>query len=87
MCEDEGTRGRDGTADAACCGIGGKGRCGLCQWFRWGTVDDKVGEGDKEDARESSPQPGRRLRGGKVTGRKETVRKETGRKETVRKET
>ena len=51
-----------------------------------GTVD-KVGEDDERDARESSPQPGRRLRGGKVTGRRETGRKETGRRETGRKET
>ena len=42
-----------------------------------GTVDDKVGK-DTRDARESSPQPGRKLRGGKVTGRRETGRKETG---------
>ena len=48
-----------------------------------GTVDDKVGK-DTRDARESSPQPGRKLRGGKVTGRRETGRKETGRKETER---
>ena len=46
-----------------------------------GTVDDKVGEDDERDARESSPQSGRRLRGGKVTGCRETRRKETGRKE------
>ena len=39
-----------------------------------GTVDDKVGK-DTRDARESSPQPGRKLRGGKVTGRRETGRK------------
>ncbi|KAI0224224.1 hypothetical protein LSAT2_024758 [Lamellibrachia satsuma] len=52
-----------------------------------GAVDDKVGEDDERDARESSPQPGRRLRGGKVTGRRETGRKETGRRETGRKET
>ena len=52
-----------------------------------GTVDDKVGEGDERDASESSPQPGRRIRGGKVTGRMETGRKETGRRETGRKET
>ena len=32
-----------------------------------GTVDDKVREDDEREARESSPQPGRRLRGGKVT--------------------
>ena len=36
-----------------------------------GTVDDKVGK-DTIYARESSPQPGRKLRGGKVTGRRET---------------
>ena len=41
-----------------------------------GTVDN-VGEDDERDARESSPQPGRRLRGGKVKGRRETGRKET----------
>ena len=51
-----------------------------------GTVDDKVGVDNERDARESSPQPGRRLRGGKVTGRRETGRRETGRKETRRKE-
>ena len=50
-----------------------------------GTVNDKVGEDDGKDARKSSPQPGRRLRGGKVTGCKETGRKETGRKEMGRK--
>ena len=43
MCEDEGIRGRVGTAETDRCGIGGKGRGGLCQWFRWGTVNDKVG--------------------------------------------
>ena len=82
----EGTRGGDGSAEAARCGIGGKGRGGLCQWFRWGRVDDKVREGDERDARKTSPQPGRRLRGDKVTGRKETRRKETGHKQTGRKE-
>ena len=46
-----------------------------------GTVDDKVGK-DTRDARESSPQPGRKLRGGKATGHRETGRKETGRKGT-----
>ena len=46
-----------------------------------GTVDGKVGK-DTRDARESSPQPGRKLRGGKVTGHRETGRKETGRKGT-----
>ena len=51
-----------------------------------GTVD-KVEEDDERDARESSPQPGRMMRGGKVTGRRETGCKETGRRETGRKET
>ena len=50
-----------------------------------GTVDYKVGK-DTRDARESSPQPGRKLRGGKVTGRKETGRKGTGGKTTGVKE-
>ncbi|KAI0237070.1 Pre-mRNA-splicing factor 18 [Lamellibrachia satsuma] len=44
-----------------------------------GTVDDKVGK-DTRGARESSPQPGRKLRGGKVTCHRETGR-ETGGKE------
>ena len=39
MCEDEGTRGGDGTAEVLKMGRGG-----LCQWFQWGTVDDKVGK-------------------------------------------
>ena len=46
-----------------------------------GTVDEKVGK-DTRDARDSSPQPGKKLRGGKVTGRRETGRKDTGRKGT-----
>ena len=41
---------------------------------------------DTRDARESSPQPGRKLRGRKVTGRKETGRKGTGGKTTGVKE-
>ena len=40
-----------------------------------------MGEDDERDARESSHQPGRRLRGGKVTGHEETGRKEMRRKE------
>ena len=40
-----------------------------------GIVEAKMGAGDKKGARESSPQLGRRLRGGKVTGRNETRRK------------
>ncbi|KAI0238044.1 hypothetical protein LSAT2_011326 [Lamellibrachia satsuma] len=39
-----------------------------------GTVDDKVGKYTRY-ARESSPQPGRKLRGVKVTGRRETGRR------------
>ena len=50
-----------------------------------GTVDDKVEQNDERNARKSSPQPGRRLRGSKVTGRKETGCKEAGRKERGRK--
>ncbi|KAI0211929.1 hypothetical protein LSAT2_003192 [Lamellibrachia satsuma] len=50
-----------------------------------GTVDDKVGK-DTRYARESSPQPGRKLRGGKVTGRREMGRKGTGGKTTGVKE-
>ena len=46
-----------------------------------GAVDDKVGGDDERDAREISPLPGRRLRGGRVTGRRETERMGTGRKE------
>ena len=49
------------------------------------TADDKVGEDDDRDARESSLQPGRRPRGDKLTGRRETGRKEMGREETGRK--
>ena len=52
-----------------------------------GASYDKMGKDDERDARESSPQPGRRLRGGKVTGRRETGHKETWRRETGRKET
>ena len=50
-----------------------------------GTVDDKMGK-DTRYARESPPQPGRKLRGGKVTGRRETERKGTGGKTTGVKE-
>ena len=42
----------------------------------------KVGEDDERDGRVNSPQPGRRLRGGKVTGRRETGRNEMGHRET-----
>ena len=81
MYEDEGTRGGVGRADPARCGNGGKGTGGCASSSRGGTVDDKVGKGTRY-ARESSPQPGRKLRGGKVTGCRETGRKETGRKGT-----
>ena len=40
------------------------------QWIKWGKTT--------RDARVNSPQPGRRLRGGKVTGRRETGHWETG---------
>ena len=50
-----------------------------------GTVDDKVGK-DTRDARESSPQPGRKVTGRRETGRKETGRKGTGGKTTGAKE-
>ena len=59
----------------------GREQGGCVSSSRGGTVDDKVGK-DTRDARESSPQPGRKLRGGKVKGRRETGRKETGRKGT-----
>ena len=59
----------------------GREQGGCASSSSWGTVDDKVGK-DTRNARESSPQPGRKLRGGKVTGRRETGRKETGRKGT-----
>ena len=59
----------------------GREQGGCASSFGGGTVDDKVGKGTR-DARESSSQPGRKLRGGKVTYRRETGRKETGRKGT-----
>ena len=65
----------------------GREQVGCASGSGGGTVDDKAGRDDKGDARESSPQPGRRLRGGKVTGCRETGCKETGRRETGRKET
>ena len=61
-----------GREEVGCASSSGGGR---------GAVDDKVGEDDEMDARVSSPQPGRRLRGGRMTSHKETRRKETGRKE------
>ena len=63
----------------------GREQGGCASSSRGGTVDDKVGK-DTRDARESSPQPGRKLRGGKVTGRRETGRKGTGGKTTGVKE-
>ena len=85
MYEDEGTTAGVGRAEAARCGNGGKGTGGCASSSGGGTVDDKVGK-DTRDARESSPQPGRKLRGGKVTGRRETGRKGTGGKTTGVKE-
>ena len=64
----------------------GREQVGCASGSGGGTLDDKVGEDDERDARESSPQPGRRLREGKVTGRRETGRKETGHRGTGRKE-
>ena len=58
-----------------------------CASSSGGGTMDKVGEDDERDPGESSPQPGRRLRGGKGTGRRETGWKETGCRETRRKET
>ena len=81
MCEEEGTRGGDGTAEAARCGSVGREEVGCVSGSSGGTLDDKVGEGDKRDDRESSPQPSRSLRGGKVAGRKRLdVRRRGGRK-------
>ena len=60
----------------------GREQVGCASGSGGGTADNKVGEVDERDARESSPQPGRRLRGGKVTGRRETGCKETRRRET-----
>ena len=85
MYEDEGTRGGVGRAEAARCGNGGKGTGVCASSSGGGTVDDKEGK-DTRDVRESSPQPGRKLRGGKVTGRRETGRKGTGGKTTGVKE-
>ena len=64
----------------------GREQVGCASGSGGGTVDDKVGEDDERDARESSSQPGRRLRGGMVTARGETGRRETGRKKKRRKE-
>ena len=55
----------------------GREQAGCASGSGGGTVD-KVGEDDERDARVSSPQPGRRWRGGKVTGYRETGRMETG---------
>ena len=57
----------------------GREQVGCASGSGGGTVDDKVGE-DERDDRESSPQPGRRLRGGKVTGHRKTGCMATGRK-------
>ena len=64
----------------------GREQVGCASGSGGGTVDDKVGEDDERDARESSTQSGRRLRGGKVTDHRETGLKETGRKEIGRKD-
>ena len=56
MCKHEGTKGGKATAEAARCGIRREGKGWVVP------VVDKVGEGEDRDAREISPQPGRRLR-------------------------
>ena len=78
MCEDEGTRGGVGIAEAARCGIGGKGRGGLWEWFQWvggRTVTNKVGGGDDRDSRESSLWSGRKLVGRGHGGRRRDGRR------------
>ena len=50
----------------------GREQVGCASGSGGGRVDEQVGEDDERDARESSPKPGRRLRGCKVTGRRET---------------
>ena len=65
----------------------GREQLGCASGSGGGTVDNKAGDDDGIDVRESSPQPARRLRGGKVTDRRESGRKGTGWKETGRKET
>ena len=44
----------------------GREQVGYASGSSGGTVDDKVGEDNERDARESSPHPRRRLRGDKV---------------------
>ena len=53
-----------------------------------GKVEDKVGEDDERDARESSPQLGKMLRGGKVTAqwRQDGRRPDVGRQDERRRE-
>ena len=81
MYEDEGTRGGLEELRLLVVAMVGREQGGCASSSGGGTVDDKVGK-DTRDARESSPQSGRKLRGGKVTGRRDTGRKETGRKGT-----
>ena len=47
----------------------GREQAGCATGSGGGTVDDKEGEDDERDARESSPQPERRLSRGKVGDR------------------
>ena len=60
----------------------GREQVGCASGSGGGIVHDKVEEDDERYARESSPQPGRRLREGKVTGHRETGHKKMGRRET-----
>ena len=54
----------------------GREQVGCASGSGWGTLDNKVGEDDERDARESSPQPGRRLRGDKDVRRRDERRRE-----------
>ena len=82
MYGDEGTRGGVGRDERLLVvAMVGREQKGFAGNSGGGTVDYKVGK-DKRDARESSLQPGRKLRRGKVTCRRETGLNETGRKGT-----
>ena len=52
-CSNWGTSSSPGVRSPTCCGNGGKGTGGLSSGFNGGIVDDKVGEDDERDARES----------------------------------
>ena len=56
----------------------GREQVGCASGSGGGKVDDKVGEDHETDARKSSPQPGRKLMGGKMTGRWDVRRWDVG---------